>query len=43
MIIHINIIQFRLKICRDLRANPRVKFGFKDFLCVKELTFCISQ
>ena len=38
-IIYVNIIQIRLKTWRDLRAFLRVKFGFKDLLCVKELRF----
>ena len=37
--IYVKIIQFWLKIWCYLGAFLRVKFGFKDLICVKELTF----
>ena len=37
--IYHNFIKFRFLICRDLRTLHGVKFGLKDLLCVKIMTF----
>ena len=37
--IYLNFIQFKYQICYDLRTFHGVRFGLKDLLCVKDMTF----
>ena len=37
------MFRFERQICCDLRTFHGVKFGLKDLLCVKDMTFCNSD